>query len=248
MTYRVVIVPKLLLIWTFISSRVSGGTTSTSTTPVFTCCPPGEFLVIRDIQVFLSCNTFSQNKDVQGSQQAPDGSWSASLQGQDIDNPDWIREKDLLAWRRSKRAKVKTERTVAGYFRLPWERGHNEGLELVNRKTVRNMDRHQYISSVSCGYEDLNNLPNIDGLRGSELPEPPYYANYEDWQKGLSVESRVLSQDQVLQSKGWHCTSVIFFNYTLINICGHFKILFFIFQETVLLSAQVEKGSWPQLF
>ena len=121
----------------------------------------------------------------------------------DIDNSDWIREKDLLAWRRSLRVKVKTERTVAGYFRLPWERGHNEGLELVNRKTVRNMDRHQYISSVSCGYEDLNNLPRIDGLRGSALPKPPYYASYEDWQRGMSIESRVLSQDQILQSKGW---------------------------------------------
>ena len=166
----------------FFSTSVFAATTGKHATPISTCCPPGHFLAIEDSQE---------------SRQGPDGVWTSEEVKAGEQGPiyDAIFTKSYLA--------DKWYRWTAGVV------SYNSGDELIQEKTVLDrrrlpyIDRHQHISRVFC-VPDKNDLPNIDGLSGSALPSPPY------WRDEISVEIRVLAEDQVLQSKGL---------ISLLNVC-----------------------------
>ena len=74
------------------------------------------------------------------------------------------------------------------------------------RHEVNRYGRHNYISRVSC-VPDKNNLHPIDGFRGSQYPDPPYFASVQDKMLGLETGkgSKPLADSQILQSTGSSC-------------------------------------------
>ena len=172
---------------------VFAATTAKHATPINTCCPPGHFLAIEDLQ---------------GSRQDPYGAWS----------PEESTIYDMRAREDPIIKSIAAKSILAGKWN-EWTRfipGFNAGKDLLEEKTEgERIDRHQHISRVFC-LPDKNDLPSIDGLSGSSLPSPPYFATKEDWREGISVKIRVLAEDQVLQSKGLNifleiCRSSTFF-------------------------------------
>ena len=68
----------------------------------------------------------------------------------------------------------------------------------------------RYNLKVSCE-PDKNNLPSIDGFRGSSHPNPPYFASVDDKMEGRESTSKPLTDDQVLQSTGQFPDSLLLF-------------------------------------
>ena len=68
--------------------------------------------------------------------------------------------------------------------------------------------RHNYNLRVSCE-PDKNNLPPIDGFRGSSHPNPPYFASVDDKMRGRESTSKPLADNQVLQSTGQFLASFL---------------------------------------
>merc|ERR1712032_1034544 len=157
--------------------RVFPATTpTTSDTPINTCCPPGHFLAIEDLQQ---------------SKQDPEGFWTPDHSNNE--HP-WHE-----AWRQHEEMTKASQKTLftESYMAHKWY----ELLGLYGRDRYRwaqRLDRHHYISRVFC-VPDQNDLPSIDGLSGSSLPSPPYFATAK---ASISIENRVLAEDQVLRSKG----------------------------------------------
>ena len=161
--------------------RVFPATTpTTSDTPINTCCPPGHFLAIEDLQQ---------------SKQDPEGVWTPDHSNNE--HP-WHE-----AWRRHEEMTKASQKTLftESYMAHKWF--ELLGLYGMHRyRWVQRLDRHQYISRVFC-VPDQNDLPSIDGLSGSSLPSPPYYATAQD---SILIENRVLAENQVLRSKGLKAT------------------------------------------
>ena len=70
--------------------------------------------------------------------------------------------------------------------------------------------RHNYNLRVSCE-PDKNNLPPIDGFRGSSHPNPPFFASVDDKMRGRESTSKPLADNQVLQSTGQFPDSLLLF-------------------------------------
>jgi len=156
--------------------RIFPTTATTIATPINTCCPPGHFLAIEDVQE---------------SKQDPEGVWTPDSDLSQPFHESWSRHEELP------NALTKAVFTES-YIR---HKGYElMGLQPWNRWD-RRLDRHQYISRVFC-VPDKNDLPSIDGLSGSSLPSPPYYATKEAWRQGIWIKNRVLAESQVLRSKG----------------------------------------------
>ena len=143
-------------------------TTTTSATPINTCCPPGHFLAIEDLQQ---------------SKQGPEGDWQRLNLPDDFHvpwTPDTPLNEDLHRALRPryedlKNAPRKAAFTESFMAREWYDLIGNQGRNRWDRK----LERHQYISRVFC-VPDKNDQPSIDGLSGSSLPSPPYYATAED--------------------------------------------------------------------
>ena len=180
--------------------RVFPATTpTTSDTPINTCCPPGHFLAIEDLQQ---------------SKQDPDGDWQR-LRLPDNFHAPWTPDRALdeelhhalrPRYEDLKNAPRKAAFTESFLAREWYDLIGDQGRNRWDRK----LERHQYISRVFC-VPDKNDLPSIDGLSGSSLPSPPYFASTEAWRQDMSIESRVLAEDQVLQSKGLKATEGTWF-------------------------------------
>merc|ERR1719234_1837624 len=182
---------RLLLFTLFVLlPRAYPATTTTSATPINTCCPPGHFLAIEDLQQ---------------SKQGPDGDWQRLNLPDSFHQPwtpDIALNEDLHRALRPryedlKNAPRKAAFTESFLAREWYDLIGNQGRNRWDQK----LERHQYISRVFC-VPDKNDLPSIDGLSGASLPSPPYYATTEGWRHSISIESRVLAEGQVLQSKG----------------------------------------------
>ena len=144
-------------------SVLAATTVTKPATPITTCCPPGHFLAIEDLQ---------------GSRQDPEGVWRAEPHDH----------------RRAREGPLYDEAFTKSYLA-------KKAPDPLGDSTGQRLDRHLYISRVFC-VPDKNDLPSIDGLSGSSLPSPPYFATKKDWKQGISVKIRVLAEDQVLRSKG----------------------------------------------
>ena len=191
--------------------RIFPTTATTIATPINTCCPPGHFLAIEDVQE---------------SKQDPEGVWTPDSDLSQPFHESWRRHEELP------NALTKAVFTES-YIR---HKGYElMGLQPWNRWD-RRLDRHQYISRVFC-VPDKNDLPSIDGLSGSSLPSPPYYATKEAWRQGIWIKNRVLAESQVLRSKGLKTTG---------KTC--FYVQLFLFQDPVCLPAQADQQSWLPLY
>ena len=182
---------KLHLFVLALLPRVLHTTTTTSATPINTCCPPGHFLAIEDLQQ---------------SKQDPEGHWT----------PDHSNNRDPWheRWRRYEGLINKPTTTKIHFTESYMARKWCEliGLCSGDQRLETRLDRHHYISRVFC-VPDKNDLPGIDGLSGASLPSPPYFATTEAWLQSELIESRVLAEGQVLRSKGLEATGEICFHF-----------------------------------
>ena len=167
---------------------VFAATTAKPDTRIETCCPPGHFLAIEDVQE---------------SRQDPEGVWSPEDSIDESGN-----HHSTLSDVKVREGPIYEAILTKSYLADKWYEwtagvdGFNEGEELLRGKTGgQRLDRHQYISRVFC-VPDKNDLPSIDGLSGSSLPSPPYFATDDQLWQGISVKIRVLAEDQVLQVEG----------------------------------------------
>ena len=214
---------RLLFALFILLPRVYPATTTTSATPINTCCPPGHFLAIEDLQE---------------SKQGPEGDWQRLRLPDNFHSPwtpDIALDEELHHALRPRYEDLKNAPRKAAFTESFLAR---EWYDLIGdqgrNRWDRKLERHQYISRVFC-VPDKNDLPSIDGLSGSSLPSPPYFASTEAWRQDMSIESRVLAEGQVLQSKGLKATGGTWFP-------------FFLLQAPAFLPAQADQQSWPPLF
>ena len=128
--------------------------------------------------------SFLAIEDWQESRQLPNGLWADSVT---LSNGLWV--------------DFKRQITPPMWSFKPGESDNIATLSDYN--TVSRYGRHNYILGVSC-VPDKNNLHPIDGFRGSQYPDPPYFASLQDKMLGLETRkgSKPLADSQILQSTG----------------------------------------------